>query len=189
MKWIITVINAFYAASESVTYLYETICEAYTTKLWVFAARNTYPVITSSAWYVSALWSDLLVTKKKPLIYSPSTSSFYQTEHCHALTLDCVTAELSSPCGKLYDMSSFFYSVKWYSNPPSIYELVLLFLLQKKICTSMEVLDTYSLTILTSDAEEVLIPLSSRLAQQPFRGFPEPESETEGSPTEGLKVD
>ena len=169
MKWIITVINAFYAASESVTYLYDTICEAYTTKLWVFAARNTYPVITSSTWYISALWSDLLVTKKKPLIYSPSTSSFYQTEHCDALTLDCVTAELSSPCGKLYDMSSFFYSVKWYSNPPSIYELVLLFLLQKKICTSMEVLDTYSLTILTSDAEEVLIPLSSRLAQLPFR--------------------
>ena len=185
MKWIIALINGVHAAGESLAYLYETICEAYSTKLWVFAARNTYPVITSSAWYVSALWSDLLVMKKKPLIYSPSTSSFYQTEQGQGLTLDCVTAELSSPCGKLYDMSSFFYSIKWYSNPPSIYELVVLFLLQKKICTSMEVLDTYSLTILTSDAEEVHIPLSSTLAKEPFRGFPEPEVPQ----TEGLKVD
>lgn len=93
------------------------------------------------------------------------------------MTLDVVTAELKTP-STTYDLSSFFYSVKWYTTAPSLYELVLLYLLHEKICLSTDMLNSYTLNILTSDAEECVIDLDSPLAKQSFRGF-----------TEGLKVD
>ena len=178
LSYAVYLINGVYSLSDSLAYLYESISDAYREKSWVFASRNSYPVITSSQWYVSAIWAELLLSKSRPLIYYPATQSFYHTGASDKRTLDIVTAEVSSPLGKLYDMSSFLYSVTWYSNPPSIYELVLLFFVHKKVCVLTDVLDGYTLTVLTSDAEELVIPLSSPFAKEPFNGF-----------TEGLKVD
>lgn len=116
------------------------------------------------------------------LTYDPATHTFGQGTG-DKTTLDIVTAELKTP-SITYDMSSFLYSVKWYlaAPAPSLYELVLLFLLHEKVCLSADMLSSYTITVLTSDAEEHAIELNSPIAKQSFRGF------TKGT-TEGLKVD
>jgi len=184
LSYAVYIINSVYSIGDSVSYLYESISDAYREKSWVFASRNCYPVVTSSQWYVSAIWAELLLSKSKPLIYYPATQNFYHTGNLGKRSLDIVTAEVSSPLGKLYDMSSFLYSVTWYSNPPSIYELVLLFFVHKQVCILTDVLDGYTITVLTSDAEEIVIPLSSPFAKEPFNGFTEYLEYLEG-----LKVD
>jgi hypothetical protein len=121
---------------------------------------------------LSSSWS----TEPLMLTYDPVSFTFGKGVG-DKITIDIVTAELTTP-SITYDLSSFFYSVKWYSSAPSLYELVLLYLLHNKICLSTDMLNSYTLTLLTSDAEEHSIDMNSPLAKQSFRGF-----------TEGLKVD
>jgi hypothetical protein len=117
------------------------------------------------------------------LTYYPETYTFAPAAS-DKISLDIVTAELNTPFGA-HDLSSFFYSVKWHMNAPSLYELVLLFLLHEKLCLSTSTLDSSALTVLTSDAEEYVIEMNSVVAKQTFRGFTEGVKGT----TEGLKVD
>jgi hypothetical protein len=158
-------INTLYSIQSNVSYLVETVYEGYREKRWVFAQRNAYPIMTSSSW-----------TNSDILSYYPATYTFAPAAS-DKISLDIVTAELNTPFGA-YDLSSFFYSVKWHMNAPSLYELVLLFLLHEKLCLSTSTLDSSSITVLTSDAEEYVIEMNSVVAKQTFRGF-----------TEGLKVD
>ena len=166
-------INSLYSIQSSVSYLVETVYEGYREKRWIFPQRNAYPVMTSSSW-----------TNGDMLTYYPATYTFAPAES-DKISLDIVTAELTTPSG-VYDLSSFFYSVKWHMSAPSLYELVLLFLLHEKLCLSTSTLDSSVLTILTSDAEEYAIVMNSVVAKQTFRGFT--EGLTKGT-TEGLKVD
>ena len=161
-------VNSLYSVKESVLYLVESIYDAYRLKSWVFTTRNAYPVMLSSTWNVDTTIN---------LIYSPDRKAFFENEAYDKQTVDSVTAEVKTPNGTIYDMSSFLYAVKWYNVPPSLYELVLLYFLHEKICISTATLNTYTLTLLTSDAEEVVLSLDSPSAQSPFRGF------------QGLKVD
>jgi len=172
LPYLVYAVNSLAYVKDAVLFFCDCVYEGYTTKRWIFAERNTYPVILSSSWRSEPLM----------LTYDPATFTFGQGV-ADKETLDFVTAELKTP-SMTYDLSSFFYSVKWYSSAPapSLYELVLLFLLHEKTCLSIDMLNSYTLHILTSDAEEVVIELGSPLAKQPFGGF------TEVS-TEGLKVD
>ena len=190
--------NGIYGIQSSVAYLYETVCEAYRPKSWIFTTRNEYPVMVSSAWKI-----DPTAT----LVYSPATFAFFELGISDTFTLDIVTAELRTPSGT-HDLSSFFYSVKWYATGPSLYELVLLYLMHERACVTTSRVNTYSLTVLTSDAEEHTVEMNSALAKQTFRGFTDgltrgtPEGLTRGTPLcplptvsgppkadEGLKVD
>jgi hypothetical protein len=132
---------------------------------------------------VSSAWK---IDPTATLVYSPATFAFFELGISDKFTLDIVTAELHTPSG-VHDLSSFFYSVKWYATGPSLYELVLLYLMHERVCVTSSVINTYSLTVLTSDAEEHTIELNSPLAKQTFRGFTEGSTEglTRGS-TEGL---
>ena len=184
-------INTLYSIQSNVSYLVETVYEGYREKRWIFPQRNAYPVMTSSSWNnrdaaiplrngCLALYS----VQGAMLTYYPEKYTFAPSDS-DKISLDIVTAELTTPFG-VYDLSSFFYSVKWYLAAPSLYELVLLFFLHEKLCLSTYTLDSSSLTILTSDAEEHVIEMNSVVARQPFRGFT--EGLTKGT-TEGLKVD
>jgi hypothetical protein len=161
-------VNSLYTVKESVLFLVESVCEAYRTKSWVFTTRNAYPVMLSSTWNVDT---------SIQLVYLPDRKAFLENAAYDKQTVDSVTAEVKTPKGTVYDMSSFLYDIKWYNVPPSLYELVLLYFLHEKICVSTDTLNTYTLTLLTSDAEELIVPLHSPPAQSPFRGF------------HGLKVD
>ena len=171
-------INGLYGIQSAALYFLETVYEGYREKRWVFAERNAYPVMLSSIWRTEPLM----------ITYDPATFTFGQGI-ADKQSLDIVTAELKTP-STTYDLSSFLYSVKWYLAAPSLYELVLLYLLHEKTCLSTDMLDSYTLHVLTSDAEEVVIDLHSPLAKQSFRGFTEATTEglTKGT-TEGLKVD
>lgn len=170
-------INTLYSIQSNVSYLVETVYEGYREKRWVFAQRNAYPVMTSSSWTNSdAAGNGCLSVQGDMLTYYPATYTFAPAAS-DKKSLDIVTAELNTPFGA-HDLSSFFYSVKWHMNAPSLYELVLLFLLHEKLCLSTSTLDSSSITVLTSDAEEYVIEMNSVVAKQTFRGF-----------TEGLKVD
>jgi len=170
LPYIIYIINGVYSIKESFFYAVELLQEGYREKQWVFAQRNTYPVMVSSAWTIES----------QVLTYSPEKGFGQGTGD--KSTLDVVTAELTTPSGKSYDLSTFFYSVKWYSTAPSLYELVLLYFLHEKICLSTDMIDSFTLTVLTSDAEEHEIPLEGALAKASFRGFV-------AASTAGLKVD
>jgi hypothetical protein len=181
-------INTLYSIQSNVSYLVETVYEGYREKRWIFPQRNAYPVMTSSSWNnrdadgngCLALYS----VQGEMLTYYPATYTFAPSDS-DKISLDIVTAELTTPFG-VYDLSSFFYSVKWHLAAPSLYELVLLFLLHEKLCLTTSTLDSSALTILTSDAEEHVIEMNSVVARQPFRGFTEGLSK---ATTEGLKVD
>lgn len=166
LPYLVYAVNSLAYVKDAVVYFCDCVYEGYSTKRWVFAERNTYPVMLSSSW------------RREPLMmaYDPATFTV-GSGLTDKMTLDVVTAELKTP-STTYDLSSFFYSVKWYTTAPSLYELVLLYLLHEKICLSTDMLNSYTLNILTSDAEECVIDLDSPLAKQSFRGF-----------TEGLKVD
>jgi hypothetical protein len=167
LPYIIYIINTVYSVKDSLVHLTEVVCEGYRKKHWVFSQRNTYPLIVSSSWTIES----------QVLTYSPETYTFNHGTG-DKITLDVVTAEITTPSGKLYDLSTFFYSVKWYSRAPSLYELVLLYFLHEKICLTNDMIDSFTLTVMTSDAEEHEIPLEGALAKDSFRGF-----------TAGLKVD
>lgn len=166
LPYLVYAVNSLGYVKDAVLFFCECVYEGYTEKRWIFTERNTYPVMLSSSWRTEPLM----------LTYDPATHTFGQGI-CDKTTLDIVTAELKTP-SITYDMSSFLYSVKWYLAAPSLYELVLLFLLHEKVCLSADMVSSYTLTVLTSDAEEHAIELNSPLAKQSFRGF-----------TEGLKVD
>jgi hypothetical protein len=169
-------VNGIYSIQSSIAFLYETVCDAYRPKSWIFTTRNEYPVMVSSAWTI-----DPTAT----LVYSPNNFAFFELGISDKFTLDIVTAELKTPSG-VHDLSSFFYSVKWYATGPSLYELVLLYLMHERICVTTSIVNSFSLTVLTSDAEEHTIEMNSALARQSFRGFTEGLSK---ATTEGLKVD
>jgi len=170
IPYLVYAVNSLSYVKDAVVFFYECVYEGYSAKRWIFAERNAYPVMLSSSWRAEPLM----------LTYDPATFTFGQGTG-DKMSLDIVTAELKTP-SITYDMSSFLYSVKWYSSAPSLYELVLLFLLHEKVCLSAVMLESYTLIVLTSDAEEHTIELGLPLAKQSFRGF------TEGT-TEGLKVD
>ena len=170
LPYLVYAVNSLGYVKDAVVFFCECVYEGYTEKRWVFAERNTYPVILSSSWRTEPLM----------LTYDPARFTFGQGTG-DKMSLDIVTAELKTP-SITYDMSSFLYSVKWYASAsasaPSLYEIVLLFLLHEKVCLSADMLSSYTLNVLTSDADEHVIELNSPLAKQSFRAF-----------TEGLKVD
>lgn len=168
LPYFVYAVNSLSYLKDSVVFFCECVYEGYTEKHWVFTERNTYPVMLSSSWRTEPLM----------LTYDPATFTFGRGTG-DKMGLDIVTVELKTP-STTYDMSSFLYSVKWYStgSAPSLYELVLLFLLHEKICLSTDMLSSYTLVVMTSDAVEYNIEMNSPMATQSFRGF-----------TEGLKVD
>ena len=182
LPYFVYAVNSATRVKDAVMFFCECVYEGYSTKYWAFAERNAYPITISSSWK----------REHQMLTYSPDTFIFGQGIG-DKFALDVVTVELKTP-SSTYDLSSFLYSVKWFSVAPSLYELVLLYLVHEKICLSTDTLDSSSLTVLTSDAEEYVIEMNSVLAKQTFRGFTEGTTEgtteglTEGT-TEGLKVD
>ena len=179
LPYFVYAVNSVTYVKDAVVFFCECVYEGYSTKYWAFAKRNSYPIIVSSSWKKEEVM----------LTYSPDTFMFGELIG-DKITLDVVTAELKTPYST-YDLSSFLYSVKWGSVAPSLYELVLLYLLHEKICLSIDMLDLCSLNILTSDADEHVVEMNSVLAKQSFRGFSEGTTEglteglTEGT-TEGL---
>jgi len=173
LSYLVYCINTVYSVKDSVVSLCTALRELYTTKTLVFPTRNAYPLAISSSWRVDG---------SIDLIYSPETHSFHARQIHDRKTLDCVTGEVKVG-GKVYDLSSFFYSVKWYDSPPSLYELVVLFFMEERMAVGTDVIDGSTLSIMDSSGDTHDIPLSTPLAKEPFESF------SPVTPGTGLKVD
>lgn len=154
-------VNTAYAVKDSVVFLCQAVYDAYCPKKWVFTSRNAYPVLLNTNWTIDS---------SIDLLYCPATYTFLDSVS-ESHSLDIVTAEIETANKNIFDMSSFLYSIRWHGVAPSLYELVILFFLHEKICLSTDLIDTYKLTVLTSDAEEHVIPLGSAIAKKPFHGW------------------
>jgi len=149
------------AASKVYETTKEAILNARAEVYWVISSPNTYPSVVNDLWYIEG---------DENRIFYPTTHKFYKTSDAKA-SLDIVIATVN---GKTlsHNLSSFLYKVSWLeSNPPSLYELVLLSLMSDKMYIPHSVLADCSLAILTSEADELIIPLNSELAKKPFRGW------------------
>ena len=152
-------LNTLYKVKGVFDHLYDTLYNGYCENTWVFTSRNAHPVLLNNRWKVDSSIN---------LIYSPSTYSFQKNASYGKSSLDMLTAEIHTPNGFIFDMSSFLYLIKWYNVVPSLFELVVLFFMHEKVCLSTSMIDTYSLHILTSDGDDIIIPLSSKTAKEPF---------------------
>ena len=138
------------------------IVNANTPDIWVFLNRNTTP------WVVKE--------------YPPSHMRYYPDKKCfdglYPFTQDSsklndfVTAELHDSSGNLiYNMSPFFSEISWKNGPPSLYEMTLVTCLSNNILFSNAQLESYTVNVMTSDAEIIDIPLSNKNARDKFPGW------------------
>lgn len=174
-------INLFTYFSKTYDYLYDIlnttkqgIYDAHTPGKWIFTTANTYPCFANDSWNVY----------ETPRVYYPATNKFY-THSSSKITLDIVIANISGPIE--HDISSFLYKTSWSSDhPPSLYELVLVYLATEKIFVPYELLDTCTLSVVTSDADIIDIKLGSCKAKRPFRTW---DILGEGATGDDLKID
>jgi len=140
----------------------DAIYSAHYEKGLVLSSRNTYPCLIDERW-------EIIEDSVEDRIFYPSSNKFYLNTPPSKMSIDIVTANLTGDCVEA-DMSLFLYEVSWAagSPPPTLYELVILYLYKEKIYVPYYILDTYTLTVLTSDAEELNIKLSSTFAKEPF---------------------
>jgi hypothetical protein len=141
------------------------IYDAHTEKGLIISSLNTYPCLINKTW-------EIVESPVRSRIFYPLTNKFYSKIPASKVSVDIVTANLVGDSFNK-DMSLFLYEVSWAlgSNPPTLYELVILYLYKEKIYIPYDILDTYTLDVLTSDAEEISIELSSNLAKEPFFGW------------------
>ena len=130
------------------------ILDAHTSKEWVFLSRNTAP------------WSTTTLSDNYPMIYNPSENLF-SFNTCDIVASkgsfgDVVTAELKQD-DIIYDLSSFFHKVKWYTSSnaaPSLYEMSLVYCLSNNLIYTKEKLEKFSLNVLTADGKNIKQPLT-----------------------------
>jgi hypothetical protein len=81
---------------------------------------------------------------------------------------DLVTAEIVDSTGKvLLDCTEFFHNIRW-TDAPSIYELILIFLLSKDIILKDEVFLEHSLRVMTLENPDLSIKLTNPKAKEVF---------------------
>jgi len=147
------------------------ILDAHRPSTWLFAERNTVP------------WTKKMSGEVKnysyPMVYYPETNSFIlNAKGANGVKGgfgDVVTVELVNSDRILsFDMSSFFHEVSWTGGAdlaPSLYELVLVFFLTKDMVFTAESMKGFSLEVLTADAKEYKVLLSSTAALENFKSW------------------
>uniref|UniRef100_A0A6C0KPN9 Uncharacterized protein n=1 Tax=viral metagenome TaxID=1070528 RepID=A0A6C0KPN9_9ZZZZ len=173
------------------------ILDAHRPSTWLFAERNTVPWIKKMSGEVK--------NSSYPMVYSPETNSFILNARGAKGTKgtkgangangvkgvfgDVVTVELVNSDRIIsFDMSSFFHEVSWSGDAdlaPSLYEIVLLFLLTNDILFTVESMKGFSLEVLTADSKEYTVLLNSPAALENFKSwtiFGEVPSEEDETP-------
>jgi len=158
------------AISKCIKTTLQGIYDAHSEVTWIFTSPNTYPLIVNSSWNITNALR----------IYYPSTFRFYKISNSKAYA-DIITVNIR--LGDIeYDISTFLYATSWSSEmdvPPSLYELLLLYLMKEKTYIPYETLNCSFLNVLTCEGIPMKILLDSEFAKKPFYGWE----------TDDLKID
>lgn len=127
--------------------------------IWVFLDRNSIP------WVVK---NEVEASMK----YYPSINSFVFTgNEVNGKMDDVVIAELKKDDTLILDMTTFFHSVKWMHGRPSLYEVVITGCLSNNIFKCKDNIETYTLEVMTAEADTLKIKLSNDNMRVPFTGW------------------
>ena len=128
------------------------IVNSQTPDVWIFPQRNGFPWIRKDAGDYFCYYPDILK------FGADARKSFD----------DLVTAEIVDSTGKLLlDCTEFFHNIRW-TDAPSIYELILIFLLSKDIILKDEVFLEHSLRVMTLENPDLSIKLKNPKAKEVF---------------------
>lgn len=133
--------------------LTKSILNSQTPDVWIFPQRNAVPWIQKES--------------GKFFCYYPEILKFGSLDARNAFD-DVVTVELLDATGKLLlDCTEFFHNIRW-ADAPSIYEVVLTYLLSKNIIMNEEVFTYNSLRLMTLENPDLLINLNNPKAKVAF---------------------
>ena len=139
------------------------IVNANTPDVWVFLDRNTTPWVVKHS------------NTNAYLNYYPDKKCFeglYSSVYGSGSLKDFVTVELHDSSGNLiYNMSPFFSEISWKDVLPSLYEMTLVTCLSNNILFSNARQESYTVNVMTSDAEIIDIPLRHKAAKDAFPGW------------------
>ena len=129
------------------------IVNSQTPDIWIFPQRNGFPWIRKEA-------ADYFC-------YYPDILKFGSIEARKSFD-DLVTAEIVDSTGKLLlDCTEFFHNIRW-TDAPSIYEIVLIFLLSNDIIMKDESFVGNSLRVMTLENPDLSIKLNNPKAKEVF---------------------
>ena len=142
------------------------LSDAHIPSKWLFTERNSIP------------WSKKNTSETNlssyPSVYYPDLKKFYIHSRggVKGGFNDVVTAELVNSDRTIsYDMSSFFHEISWEGDAPSLYEVVLVYFLSKDTVFPKDSMKGFKLEILTAEAKEVTIKISSVEGMTPFTNW------------------
>jgi hypothetical protein len=139
--------------------------------IWLFRERNTTP------WPMKEGWNDTVDTNFGiTMSWYPKAQEFIILSDSERIKRNAFTnvvmAELVCTDKNLrYDMSSFFHDIRWHSaesDAPSLYEVVTVYCLTNKLPFSPQLLSSFNLEVMTTDADNLIVPVMS---MKPFNSW------------------
>ena len=135
--------------------------DAHKAPIWIFAERNTIPWIKGN----QCNQDNISMNNSYPMTYYPETNKLIlnsRTNESDKGTFgDVVTAELVNSDRILcFDMSSFFHEITWNgakNMAPSLYEVVLLYCLNRNMVFTKDSMKGLVLEVLTAEGKELQI--------------------------------
>jgi hypothetical protein len=141
--------------------------KAHIPDVWVFTHRNAPP------------WQGKEAIPNT-LSFYPEKNHFFKEATTKKSMDTLVTAEIVDASGLLVsDATEFFHNIRWSEIAPSVYEIVLLFFLLRDLVFPKELLSSYSLRVMTIEAETLELPLNNAKAWEAFSGWNKVERQEE----------
>ena len=148
------------------------VVESFIDDLWVFSDTNTIPLKAKES------WSQLTFLTAQPyMFFYPTERKFLNIRnseiHTRGKMTDLITIELVTSNGvHLYEMTEFFNSLRWKEElVPSLYEMIIVYLMVNRLIFTKTVLEGCSINIQTIDHESKRIFLTDEIVKRPFSGW------------------
>jgi hypothetical protein len=138
--------------------------------VWAFTQRNSVPWILKEG----------VPPQDTLMVYSPDSvkiSMLPLTSVVHKKRMDdVITAQILDSTGGLvlFDVTEFFHKLRWNTSTdenPSLYEMVLIYFLERGILVSDYTLSKYRLSVSTLDTPNITIPLVGYQVKKSFENW------------------
>lgn len=138
--------------------------------VWAFTQRNSVPWVMKEG----------VPPQDTLMVYSPESTKISMlplTSVVHKKRMDdVITAQILDTTGGLvlFDVTEFFHRLRWNtstSENPSLYEMVLIYFLERGILVSDYTLSNYKMTVSTLDHPVLTIPLVGYAVKKSFEDW------------------
>jgi len=168
-NWLSTITSALWKLSAK---SFTGALNAHKSPVWVFIQRNTVP------WVLLEGDVNLANTNNFPLTFYPDTQDICFANDGELINKsfgDVVLVEMTNAVNNLkIELSSTFHNIKWKGNEvvnPSLYEIALIHCLANNLLFTEAQMCEFTLNILTTDAQDIVVPLSGFLSRSPFMSW------------------